>query len=323
MKYSLMSHMIDSELKYTKPSFIHQMILRDLGYKGDYSSIDEAMQFFADNGVPIKNGSLTFRDFIRFAAENGFDGVDVMSFFFEEAGDEAKEILEEYGVTLAAVNILTEFSNASTEEAFQNIYSQVTSMIDKVYAAGGRNILLMPAGYVPAPGVSREQVFRNMVRGLRACVEYGNSIGMTINTETLESVAVPLCSIGEMKRLFDAVPGLKYNHDSGNPAVCLEDPIETYNEFKDLVVNVHFKDLEIITEKNMITIMNSLGIYLRTSYIGEGFIDIRKHIELLLENNYQGYITIEGLRPADNVLDGAVKALEYVRKMEEEINADK
>jgi len=39
----------------------------------------------------------------------------------------------------------------------------------------------------------------------------------------------------------------------------------------------------------------------------------------LLENNYQGYITLEGLRPADTILDGAVKALEYVRKLEEEI----
>lgn len=319
MKYSLMSHMIDSELKYSKPSFIHKMILNDLGYSGDYSDIDEAMKFFADHGIPIRNGHLTFREFIRFAAENGFDGVDVMSFYFEEAGDGAKEILEEYGVTLAAVNILTEFSNASTEEEFQKIYSEVVSMIDKVHAAGGRNILLMPAGYVLAPGVSREQVFRNMVRGLKACVEYGNSIGMTINTETLESVAVPLCSIGEMKRLFAAVPGLKYNHDSGNPAVCLEDPIETYNEFKDLVVNVHFKDLEFIPEKGMITIMDSLGRYLKTSHIGEGFIDLKKHIELLLENNYQGYITLEGLRPADTILDGAVKALEYVRKLEEEI----
>ena len=319
MKYSLMSHMIDSELKYTKPSFIHKMILNDLGYAGDYSDIDEAMQFFADHGIPIRNGSLDFRSFIRFAAENGFEGVDVMSFFLEEAGDDAKEILEEYGVTLAAVNILTEFSNASTDEEFNKTFSEVRTLIDKVNAAGGKNILLMPAGYAPAPGISREQVFHNMVRGLKACVEYGNSLGITVNTETLESVAVPLCSIAEMRRLFDAVPGLKYNHDSGNPAVCLEDPIEEYNEFKDMVVNVHFKDFEFIPEKGMITIMDALGRYLRTSYIGEGFIDIRKHIELLLENDYQGYITLEGLRPADTILDGSVKALEYVRKMEEEI----
>lgn len=323
MKYSLMSHMIDSELKYSKPSFIHKMILNDLGYAGDYSDIDAAMQFFADCKVPIKNGSMTFSDFVRFAGENGFDGVDVMSSFFEEADDNAKEILEENKVTLAAVNILTEFSNASSEEEFRNIYTEVIRVIDKVYAAGGRNILLMPAGYVPASGITREQSFNNMVKGLKACVEYGNSLGMTINTETLESIAVPLCSLGEMKRLLSAVPGLKYNHDSGNPVVCLEDPIELYNEFKDLVVNVHFKDLEFIHEKSMIAIMDSLGRYMKTSILGDGIIDIRRHVELLLENNYQGFITLEGLRPADTVLDGAVKALEYVRNLEEEINADK
>jgi len=313
--------MIDIELKYSRPNFIHRLILNDLGYSDPDIGIDEAMQVFKDHGIPVKNGTMTFEDFVSFAAEHGFDGVDVMSFFFEEAGCNARKILEKYNVTLAAVNILTDFGNAATEEDYKKIYSEVTAIMDKVCEAGGKNILLMPVGYVPAAGISREQVFNNMIRGLKDCVKYGNALGLTINTETLESVAVPLCSIGEMRRVFDAVPELKYNHDSGNPAVALEDPAQTYMTFKDRVVNVHFKDLKVSAEKTRI--MDACGRYLETSAPGEGFIDMRKQMELLIRDDYQGCITIEGISPADNILDGSVKALEYYRKMEEEINADR
>lgn len=170
--------------------------------------------------------------------------------------------------------------------------------MDRAYEAGCRNILLVPTQYTPGPGVIREQVFRHMVRGLKACVEYGNSRQMTINTETLESSAVPLCSIGEMLRIFDAVPGLKYNHDTGNPLVTLEDPVEEYLAMKELVVNIHFKDLQYTEEKT--NIMDAIGRNLSLAILGEGVVDFRKHLELLKAADYHGYITLEGMRPQNS-----------------------
>ena len=317
MKYSLMSLMIDKALKVTKPSFIHRLILNDLGYQGEVHDIEEMFRFFQDHGIPMKNGTLTFRDYVRFAKENGFDGIDVMSFHFEEEGEIARKCLEEYGITFSAIDIVAEFGNAVTDEMFEQRFSEVKQVLDKAYTAGCRNALVVPTGYVPAPGVTREQVFHNMVRGMKACVEYGTKIGMTINTETLESIAVPLCSSGEMQRLFDAVPGLKYNHDTGNPVVMMEDPCAMYRKFSDLVVNVHFKDLKYAEGHTQM--MDPMGRYLELANSGEGVIDFREHLKLLKQDEYQGFIAVEGVLPAEDPLQGAVKALEYFKKLEAEV----
>ena len=259
-------------------------------------------QFILDNQKAFKYGAL--------------EEFGVRDEHFEEDGETARKILEENGITLSAVNIITQFGNATTEEAFEACLTEVKKLMDRVSEAGGKNILLMPTGYTPAEGLTREQVFRNMVKGLKAGVEYGNSKGLTVNTETLESIAVPLCSNGEMLRLFDAVPGLKYSHDTGNPAVSMEDPLATYELLKDKVVAVHFKDLEYTEEKT--EMMDPMGRYLKRADLGEGIIDFRKHLEVLKRDGYQGFITLEGSRPAATQLEGAIEALKYFKKMEEE-----
>lgn len=317
MKYSLMSLMIDKELKIKKPSFIQMIILRAMGYEGPEPTVEEMFAFFQSHGMPAENGTMTFRDMVRFAKENGFDGVDMMSFHFEEDGETAREALEEFGITLSAVNIIAPFTGADTDEKFEKTLDDVKEVMDRAYTAGCRNILLMPTGYYPEPGQTREQVFQSMVKGLKAVVAYGQEKGMTVNTETLESSGVPLCSNGEMLRLFAEVKGLKYTHDTGNPIVAMEDPIATYELLKDRLAAVHFKDLQFTDEKT--EMMNPMGKYFARAILGEGEIDFKKHLELLKRDHYEGFITIEGQRPAENQLDGAVKALEYFRSLEKEI----
>lgn len=276
MKYSLMSLMIDKELTIKKPSFIQILMMRGMGYDGPEPTAEEMFHFFREHGMDVKNGTMTFRDYVRFAKEKGFDGVDMMSFHFEEDGESARQILEEYGITLSAVNIIAPFADAESKEQFDKTLQEVTEVIDRAYTAGCRNILLMPTGYVPGPGLTREMVFQNMVRGLKACVSYGEAKGMTINTETLESVGVPLCSNGEMLRLFNEVQGLKYTHDTGNPIVAMEDPAATYELLKEHLAAVHFKDLQYTEEKT--EMMNPVGRFFKRAILGEGEIDFKKQV---------------------------------------------
>lgn len=313
MKYSLMSLMIDKELKIKKPSFIQVLIMRNMGYQGPEPTVDEMFAFFTEHGMPSQNGSMTFEDYVKFAKENGFDGLDMMSFHFEEDGAEAKKILDQYDMTLSSVNIISTFSECADEEALEKAFQEVKAVIDNAAAAGCKSFLVT-TGYFPGQGMTREQVFQSMVKGLTKCVEYGKELGVVINTETLESVGVPFCATGEMLRLFEAVPGLMYTHDTGNPIVAMEDPIATYNALKDRVVSVHFKDLEYTENKTMM--MNPMGRFLDRAFLGEGEIDFKKHLELLKRDGYQGFITIEGQRPADNQLDGAIAALKFFREME-------
>ena len=307
--------MLDKELKIKKPSFIQMLILRSMGYEGPEPAVDDMFEFFTSHGMPSRNGTMTFRDYVRFARDNGFDGVDMMSFHFEEDGAEARKILEEYKITLSSVNIVSTFSECPDDAAVEKAFLEVKAVIDNAYAAGCKSFLVT-TGYFPGEGMTREQAFRSMVKGLTKCVEYGRDLGVVITTETLESICVPFCSTGEMLRLFAAVPGLEYTHDTGNPIVAMEDPAATYEVLKDRVVSVHFKDLEYTEKKTMM--MNPVGRFLDRAILGEGEVDFRKHLELLKRDHYQGFIAIEGQRPGDQ-LEGAVSALEYLRRMEAEL----
>lgn len=318
MKYSLMSLMLDGHLKMTKPNFIQLGIAWGMGFQGGPDSpLEEVLAFLNAHGVPMRNGDMSFEDLVRFARDSGYDGVDMMSFHFEEEGHKAREILETYGITLSAVDIIVPFVNTTSPEKFRTFFNKAKETIDQAYDAGCRNVLLMPSVYQAEEGITREQAFRNITAGLRACVAYGQGLGMTINTETLESMGVPLCSCGEMDRLFSAIPGLKYTHDTGNPLLAQESPTDTYERFRDRVAAVHFKDLAYAEEKG--DYLASSGRYMVRSDFGAGLVDFRKHLELLKQDGYQGFITLEGSVPAKDPLEGAVKSLEYFKSMEASI----
>ena len=74
MKYSLMSLMIDQEVKIKKPNFIQMIIMRSMGYDGPEPSVEEMFRFLNEHGIPAENGSMTFRDIVRFAKECAFWG---------------------------------------------------------------------------------------------------------------------------------------------------------------------------------------------------------------------------------------------------------
>ncbi|MCD8151315.1 MAG: sugar phosphate isomerase/epimerase [Clostridiales bacterium] len=321
MKYSLMSLMIDSEIKVTRPSFIHRSMAKSMGFEKEDASLDDIFSFLNERGIPIKNGTMDFEACVKFAKENGFDGIDMMSFHFEEEGKQAREILTQYDMTLSAVNAIIPFVNAVSREQFEALFENAKQIMDQAADAGCRNILLMPSVYRAEEGISREQAYHNIVSGLKACVAYGRKKGLTVTTETLESIAVPLCSNGEMLRLFADVPELQYTHDTGNPLLALENPEDTYEKFKYRVAAVHFKDLGFTSEQTEMS--DVFGRHLQRVDFGTGEVDFGKHLQMLCRDDYQGFITLEGSVPAEDVLEGAVKSLQYFRNIEAEVITDK
>ncbi len=317
MKYSLMSLMIDSELKVSKPNFIHMHILDTLGYTGDVPTVDEMFNIFEEKGVPIKNGTMTFEDMVRFAKETGFDGLDLMSFNLTVPGTEAKEILEKYGIVLSSANVIIPFAGAMSEEEYQRMMIQAKSDIDECCAAGAKQIMMVPAVYNLPEGLTMEKSVQNCIRALRELVVYCNEKQVVISTETLESAELSYCTCGEMLRILDNVEGLKYTHDTGNPIVGLEDPVAVYEMFKDRVSYVHFKEYAYVDDVDGILCRNGKKVK-RVPY-GQGVIDFKGHLKALKENGYNGFINLEGHTTEDDVLEGTKGALKYFKDMEAEL----
>ena len=309
--------MVDSDLHHEKPSFILLDQLTRAGIRETPKSVDEACRLLNEKGIPAKNGTASFEDMVRFTKESGFDGLDLMAYQMEAEGGALRAVLEQHGVTLSSVNIVMPFSEAGSEAMFRGMLEAAKTAIDEAVEAGAQKILLVPGSYNLGEDMTREQAFQTMTRGLRECITHaGNRV--TITTETLESVSVPWASLGEMRRVFDAVPGLKYTHDAGNPMVANEDPLELYQAFEDLVVSMHFKDLA-YAENGRYRCMD--GRTLNLAEPGTGAVDFRSLIRCLLARNYDGYIAIEGSLGSDDPWQGAVNALQYYRALEEEVRS--
>lgn len=314
MKYSLMSLMIDPLLKVNKPNFIHMHILDTLGYTGDTPTVDEMFAIFEAKGVPMKNGTMTFEDMVRFAKKSGFDGLDLMSFNLTVSGAQAKEILERYGIVLSSANVIVPFASAMCEEEYQGILAQAKSDIDECCLAGAKQIMLVPAVYNLPEGLTMEASVQNCIRALNELVVYCKEKNVIMSTETLESAEVAYCTCGEMLRIFDNVEGLKYTHDTGNPIVGLENPLSVYEMFKDNVSYVHFKEYAYVDDDEAIICRN--GKKVKRVPFGQGVIDFKGHLKALKENHYDGFINLEGHSREDDILEGTKGALKYFKEME-------
>lgn len=318
MKYSLMSLSLGSQIKVTKPSLLQVNMAKAMGLQIEDPTLDQVLEFLSGKGFPAKKGTMTFEDCVKYAKEAGFDGYDMMCFHLEGDGAEAKKILEKYGMTMTGSTIIVEFASATTPEEFDKCFAYAKEHIDRAAAAGCKNIMLVPTVYTTKPGISREQASWNMIAGFKACMEYGEKLGLTFSAETLESLAVPLASATEMKRYFDAFPSLKYSHDTGNLLVMNEDPAEMYECFKDRVLAVHFKDMQ-YSEKRTPS-MTPNGKFIRTTELGTGLVDFKKMLGLLKRDNFQGYILLEGaVQHTDDVLEDQKKTLAYFRALEQEV----
>ena len=317
MKYSLMSLMLDSELKHQAPNLIHVAMLHSVGVREIPSTAEACCALLNERGIPMREGSAGFEDLVRFTAENGFDGLDMTSFELELEGSEHKAILERYGVKLSAVNIIMPFSEATTEAEYQEMLEATKRDIDKAVDCGADKILLVPGGYGRAEGGTREMAFETMTRALGDALAYAAG-RIAISTEPLENIGLPWSSLGEMARVLDAVPGLGYNHDTGNPLVANEDPLEILKRFRDRILNVHFKDLG-PAEAAPGNYRCMDGSWLKPVPLGTGLVDFRAQLRALREMGYQGFINLEGGRPAPDKWQEAVEALHWFRALEKEL----
>ncbi len=319
VKYSLMSLMVDSELRHEKVGFILEAILRGVGVDNIPKYADDAYAILNARGIPMKNGTASFEDMVRFAKENGFDGLNLMYFQMELPPEKVKSIMDKYDLPLSSVNIIMPFSEVKNEEMYQGMLHAACHAIDDSIAAGAKEILLVPGGYVLGQGVTREMAFRNMTRGASECIAYANGrIG--ISTETLESISVPWSSLGDMMRVFATVPELGYTHDAGNPMVANEDPMVLFHAFRDRIRSVHFKDLGYANDSDgAYRCMDGRSMNLVPS--GTGEVDFKALIKGLLDMDYDGFITLEGGRPAADKWQEAIEAMRFFREMEAGIRA--
>jgi sugar phosphate isomerase/epimerase len=89
--------------------------------------------------------------------------------------------------------------------------------------------------------------------------------------------------------------------DIGHTQRCGVDPSESTEKFADRLLDVHIKDVSAATEKG------------GTVEIGRGVIDIPKFLRTLLKIGYEGTVSFEFEKDADDPLPGVAESVGYVK----------
>ena len=318
MKYSLMSVAMADYLHTSVPTFIDvdQARGRGLAKEGPLT-FDDIRAFYAEKNIPFRERTMLFEDFVKLAKDSGYDGVDMMWCFVEMSGSEAAAILRKYDMQLSSFNLIANFAEASSAEDTVRLYQEIVKPgIDKAVEAGACQVLIMPCSPFKPEGITREQTFLNIIRGLTMTVEYAREKGIPVATETLQTLQVPYCSTGEIRRVLDAVPGLGYVHDTANLLPSLDRPEDSLGCFAD-IAGVHMKDGAYTDRKGLYLAAD--GTYMEYVPYGTGVVDFRNIYGQLKERGFDGWVCFEGIsNEADPML--APKAdLEYFRAIEQEV----
>lgn len=236
--------------------------------------------------------SWTNADFIRFAAEAGADGVELLSVFWDKETDvpAVRQALAETGLRLAcfgACNNLA-LSDAAAREA------QVKDITDSVDWAVlfGASVVRVFSGD-KSDDVTYEEAEGWIIGGLKEAADYAARKGVTLCLENHGYFA------GKPEQVETVVSqvnsqALRSTFDTGNFLLVDADPNEAVLKLKHLASHIHVKDFAAVSGPYDGNIYQSLsGSRYAGKICGEGDVDLPFILSEFLKQGYEGWMTIE------------------------------
>ncbi len=202
----------------------------------------------------------------------------------EDRFDRACGMLEDAGVRVNCFGSTIANWGKRIEDPFQITLEEVERAIPRMQRLGTKLIRIM--SYARCDGA--EQHAEERFCRLREITTRFNDAGLTPVHENCMNYGG--MSWRHTLQLVENVPGLKLVFDTGNPAITFDqsagdrrtqDPVEFYRHVREHVAYVHIKDARLEGDEEIYT------------YPGEGHGCIPEILKLLIEDGYDGGISIE------------------------------
>lgn len=222
----------------------------------------------------------------RKIAALGFDGVEIIAHgpcWHADTLDTAKEreaslaLLKELNLEIVAVSPHTEFLVFDRETRRREV-QHAMAMTDMALRYGVRLLRIFAGGAVPE-GRTREECIDTVLLGLRPCVEYAESRGVTL---AVESHGLFGTDLPALKAVIDGIPSdfLGVTLDTSNFYQSGVDPLDAIAAFGKRIYHTHMKDGMFSPE------------YLPAA-LGEGALDFKAIIAALQKAGYRGAYCME------------------------------
>ena len=263
----------------------------------------------------FKEGRIDIEQFIEYCGKQGFDSVDLVAYFWKDREREEREIagwIKKAGVKLLTYSVgnhlLTQDAK-ELEEQMDVVRDAITTAAKLgapyVRVFGGNNI----AGFTSATAL--EHIITCFKSVMPLCAEHNVTLG-------IENHGGYPGTAPEMKTVVEGVNDERFKalFDTGNWLRADQDPIEAVKELKGLIGLTHVKDMiklpADLDDPEGFTSDRS-SIKLKKATVGEGDVPNAEVMQVLAEQGFDGYATIEGEGPGDEYAN-AEASLAYMRQ---------
>ena len=232
---------------------------------------------------PLVSGEMTMDDMLDFAAQTGFEGIDLTGYYFpgypEVPTDEfiyhIKHKAFSLGIEICGSGVRNNFVQAEPS-AREAAIKHVKDWIDVASKLGGQTLRIFTGNDVPA-GHSREQAFQWVVNCTKECAAYGRKRGVILAIQNHYDFAKTADQVEALLKAIDSEwVGLMLDIGSYRSA----DPYAEIKQTIKYAISWQIKEEMYINGKAVKT-------------------DLDKIKEIIANSTYRGYLPIETLGEGD------------------------
>lgn len=241
-----------------------------------------------------KRGTIDAPGFVRYAAEIGAEGVELLDVFWRDQEREVPQVeraLRDTGLPVSAYAIGNDLAQlAEAERAAQA--QMIRDGIDMARRLGSPRLRVFSGS--EKEGVDPDEAFTWIVEGLRMSAAYATEQGITL---VLENHGLFAGRADQVRHIIETVasPALRANLDTGNFLLVNEDPVAAIQDLAPLAAYVHLKDFRRLSdgEHSAEAYTGIDGSRYEGTVIGEGDVDLRAALDGLRSAGYDGWLSIE------------------------------
>ncbi len=215
--------------------------------------------------------------FLDYCAEQGLDGAELTSYFFDEETDDYLLKVKRHafvrGVTISGTAIGNNFSLPRGPKLEEEV-AATKKWIDRALLLGAPHIRVF-AGNIPrdaAKDLSREQADKIVVEKLKECGDYAAKRGIFLGLENHDSIGSAATLIPMVQAVNN--PWVGINLDSGNFRTA--DPYKDFADCVPYTLNVQLK-VELADHSTK----------------KKNPADLKRFVQILRDKGYQGWVVLE------------------------------
>lgn len=251
-------------------------------------------------------------DFIRWANKENISNIELVSYYMDRENDVAtvRDLVNELDMDVSCYTILNDFVTDSAD-SMKNFMKD----LNNASALGASFVRVLTGDSESVDDETRKR----MIQRFKLAADAAGEKGITLVLENIGDLSVhskdAVAIIEEVNS-----PNLRINFDTANPLLADEDPVDALTRMLPFVSYVHLKDF--ITEKSsefpkyseaewrIQTSRN--GLKMTGISPGKGDVDLNRIFEILNENNYNGFISVEYENDVD--AEAAVReSIEFIK----------